>query len=279
MTTPRARALAKELRAARTAAKLSQVEVAEVLGWSKHKASRMELAKFTPSQSDLGVILDKLGIQGKDRDRLMKFAREVEDRAWWEFGLDFPAQFTALVAAEDHATRITQSAINLIPGLLQIRDYSRALISRHPEVSNDTERRVSVRLMRQGILSRPDPVEFTAYLDEGCLVRPVGSPKVMTEQLRELQRIAEMPNVAIRIMPFAQGPHASMNGGFELLDFVRDESMVHLEQLRTAGILSGWEDVQPFKDAAGLLRESALSEPDSLTIIADYMKKYECESE
>ncbi|MEV0055439.1 helix-turn-helix transcriptional regulator [Saccharopolyspora shandongensis] len=116
--TPRARALAKELRAARNAAGLTARELARVLGWSEAKVSRIETARRGILVQNVEAMLGVLGMKGEDRERLLKMARDIREPAWWELGRDLPQQLTALIDAEQRAKRITNVSLNLVPGLL-----------------------------------------------------------------------------------------------------------------------------------------------------------------
>lgn len=276
--TPRARALAKELRAARSAAGVTMRQVGEVLGWSEAKVSRFETAQRGLKLENVEAFLGALGVTGKARERLLKMAREIDQPVWWEFGGGLPVQLTELADAESRAVRITSVAQVRIPGLLQTREHSRALLSA-VEVESDEriEQLVAIRQVRQGILTKPDPVEYEAILDEALLCRAVGGGQAMADQLRHVIRAASRENVKIRVIPFAAGAHTGLDGGFHLLEFVRSRSIVHLEQRRSGAFLDDPEDVAPFVQARATLRQAALDPDESLELIAAYAKRHECE--
>jgi len=63
------------------------------------------------------------------------------------------------------------------PGLFQTKEYAQALISAtHPASDPEAiERRVEARMLRQGLLTRENPPEITAIVDEAILrVRSAG---------------------------------------------------------------------------------------------------------
>ena len=64
-----------------------------------------------------------------------------------------------------------------MPGLLQTKDYARAVIrGGYPSASRDeVERRVRVRMERQNVLRGGSPLELWAIVDEG-LPAPAARP-------------------------------------------------------------------------------------------------------
>lgn len=200
--------MAKELRAAREAAGLTLRELGNRLGWSESKVSRLETARRGLKVEPVTAILDTLGVTGIDRDRLLKMTREIHEPAWWELGRHLPAQLTALIDAEQRATRITSVALNTIPGLLQTRPYTREIMQAGGVDAQDIDDHVSIRQVRQGVLSKVDPAELWSFIDETALLRPVGGPRVMAEQLRRVLAASEEPNVTVQVLPLAVGAHA-----------------------------------------------------------------------
>ena len=81
---PRARALAAEVRAARKSSGMSQGLVADRLGWSIAKVSRIETAQRGLTSADLAAILGVLGVRGSRREHLLTLAEELDQPAWWE---------------------------------------------------------------------------------------------------------------------------------------------------------------------------------------------------
>lgn len=57
-------------------------------------------------------------------------------------------------------------------------------------------------------------------LCESVLLRPVGDPSVMAEQLRHLLEVTDLPTVSVRLLPLSAGPHLGAVGGeFVMLEF------------------------------------------------------------
>ena len=78
--------------------------------------------------------------------------------------------------------------MNLIPGLLQTEEYARQIISGGyqvgiPLLPSQIDQRVEVRLRRQNILTRNNPMEFSVVLDESVLLRRNADTQAMHAQL------------------------------------------------------------------------------------------------
>ncbi|MFC7344455.1 helix-turn-helix domain-containing protein [Saccharopolyspora griseoalba] len=276
--TPRARALAKELRAARNAKGLALREVARALGWSVAKLSRIETAKRGVRPNDLEALLGVLEVEGEDRDRLLKMACEVQEPVWWGFGRDVSHMLKGIIDAEQRAKRITHVSLNLVPGLLQTRNYTRQIMEAGGVEEPVLEERVAARQARQGVLTKRDPVEFHTFMDEAVFARAVGGPHVMAEQLRQVALVAETENVILRVLPRNLGAHAALSGGFVLFEFVRSRPVIFLEGPGSGAFVDEPEDVEPFLETAKLLDKQASAAEASRAILNSYVQLYESEA-
>jgi hypothetical protein len=130
---------------------------------------------------------------------------------------------------------------------MQTEDYARAviLIANAHAPAEEIDRRVSVRMRRQQLLTQPDAPELWAVLDEAALRRSPAGPKVMRGQLEHLLQLTDLPNVTVQILPFHAGPHAAAGGPFTILRFPDPDlpDLVYLEQLNSALYLDQPDDV------------------------------------
>lgn len=276
--TPRARALAKELRAARFATGLTARELSRMLGWSEAKVSRLETARRGIHVESVEAILKALKVNRSERERLVKLAREIREPAWWEVGREIPEQLTALLDAEQRAKRITSVQLNLVPGLLQTREYTRQIMT-SSELDDDTaEARVEIRMKRQEVLDQRSAVQLRAFLDEAVFFRPIGGSGVMAEQMRHLLKVSDTSNVEIRVLPRSIGAHAGMSGAFLLFEFDRSRPVVYIEARRSGAFIDAPEDVGLFLGSVETLESQASDPDDSRAIILSYLEKYESEA-
>ena len=111
--------------------------------------------------------------------------------------------------------------MQFVAGLLQTKEYATAVVQlghrRAP--MEEIDRRVSLRLARQQILTRADPPQLWAVVDEGALRRPIGGPGVIRGQIEALIEATKMPNVRLQVIPFQAGGHAAAGGSFTILRF------------------------------------------------------------
>lgn len=274
--TVRHRRLARQLRQQRENSGLSMERAAAALGWSRPKLIRFETAKTRPRPSDVEEMLDLYGGDEAVKLALMQLARDIRKRGWWSAFNDVLAG--SFAELEDDAAQIRTWQVQFIPGLLQTSDYALALIRiLSPDDSEDVLlRRVQARMARRTILERQDAPSYVAILDEAVLRRAVGGAQVMARQLDALVNAAEKPNVSLRVMPISAGEHAGMDGPFVVLNFAGelDQDVVYLEGMGGEIYVEDVGQVTRCNVRFDRICEQALSEIDSVTLIADIAKEY-----
>jgi transcriptional regulator with XRE-family HTH domain len=227
--------LTAELRRLRQLSGKRQQDVARDCEWSVSKFTRIENGTTPVTKTDLEALLRYYGVS--DPDQLAQWttrARYARGKGWWdEFGLDDKA-FEAYLGYEEGAAGIRMNQL-IIPGLLQIPKYTRALMESYGNLPERVERQIRLRQERQRRVNERSPTQVY-ILDESALVRPTGD--VMPEQLRHLVSMARKPNITIHVIPFSRGPHAGIRGPFVLLGFdVSLDSVLYLESARSGDLL------------------------------------------
>jgi transcriptional regulator with XRE-family HTH domain len=268
----RARALGAELREFRAAAKLSTRAVAERLGWAYSTINRIETGKRKTTTDEVSALLVVYNVKGDERDRLIELAREVDQPGWWETGHpSVQKQLTALIGFEATATGIVDFAPVLVPGLLQAPEYTRALLISMGMADSLAETMVSMRMGRQAILSKPDPPEYLAIVDEAVLRRPIGGPRVMADQIHRMLKEMTRPNVTVQAIPLRVGGHTGLDGPYVVLSYAKSRTIVHLEHKRSGIFVDEPDDIGPFLEATATLQRIALdpiATGDFLTALA-----------
>ena len=231
----------------------------EEAGWeiraSESKISRMELGRVSFKERDIADLLTLYEVADlEERARLLALARDANTPGWWHrFGDVLPSWFHSYLGLEAAASLIRTYELQFVPGLLQTSDYARAVVmlAHGSARSEDVERRVSLRMARQQILTRENPVQLWAVVDEAALRRPIGGPKVMRAQLETLIELTQLPSVRLQIMPFDAGGHAAAGGSFSILRFPDGDlpDVVYVEQLNSALYLDKAEDVEQYTEA------------------------------
>jgi transcriptional regulator with XRE-family HTH domain len=280
--TLRSRALGAELRKIRNGLGQSMEDVEVALERSSGWLSRIENGKRRkPSVHDVTALLDHYGITDTEvREKLLSTTRQARVRGWWNTFKDvIPDAYLNYVGFEAGAKKVYIANPSIVPGLLQTEDYARAVIAgAAPRMPADqVEKRVMVRAKRQELLTREtNQVRLWAVLDEAALLRRVGGPKVMRAQLQYLLEIAERPNVTLQVTPFEAGAHAGVLGPFTILEFpaATEPDVVAIETLVGNLFVEKAEEVEPHVEAFRDLHGDALSEADSLRMIAAAMAEY-----
>jgi transcriptional regulator with XRE-family HTH domain len=272
----RRRRLAAELRRLRIGTDKTAEDVAEVLGWSKAKVSRYELAQGGLKPDDVAKLLEFYGIQASQREQLLALAEEGTHKGWWEPYNDVLTEgHLDYIALEAEATSILEWQINVVPGLLQTEQYARNILSAYQEVATISpravERRVQTRLIRQQLLTGDEPLKYVALLDESVLYRRRGDQSVMQIQLQRLADASQQPNVTIQILPL-QRDHGLAVDSFSIFQFGKaHETMLHdvvsLEHISNELHVEGDTDTHQFRLAFNHLTEESLSPQDSRDLI------------
>jgi transcriptional regulator with XRE-family HTH domain len=230
---------------------ISAERAAEAIRGSHSKISRMEHGRVGFKERDVSDLLTLYGVtDSEQRAALLNLAREANTPGWWHAYSDaMPSWLEPYVGLEAAASVLRTYEVQFVPGLLQTEEYARTLIRLGSAVSeDDIDRRAELRVSRQEVLSRPNPPQLWAVVDEGALRRPVGGREVARTQLRHLITMVEHPAVTLQILPFTAGPHAAMGGPFTILRFAEPDlrDVVYIEQLTSALYLDKPSEVDSY---------------------------------
>ncbi len=262
--TMRGRWLGTRLRQHRRAAGLKGAEVGKRVGRTPGTISKWESGDVIPGPSEIFYMLDIYGVGDDERKRLMRHAEEARRPGLSEVNVSD--------AVDDHAWlegmtwRIETFRSGAVHGLLQTPDYARELLTAaYPILTPERlEGAIAAREARQRRLHDEEPLQLAAILDEVVLRRTVGGPEVMRAQLELLAQRGALPNVEVRVVPFAAGAHAGLVGSFDLLRFRDEDDIVFVE---TRGGCMYLPNGESYIDALRLLETVALPAAESLAMI------------
>ncbi|WP_433538522.1 helix-turn-helix domain-containing protein [Micromonospora sp. CA-249363] len=245
----------------------------EGAGWeirsSESKISRMELGRVGFKERDVSDLLTLYGVSDEgERQALLKLARDANSPGWWHrYGDVLPSWFQSYLGLEAAAALIRSYEVQFVPGLLQTREYARAvvLLGHGGAGVAEIDRRVDLRMQRQQLLLRDKPPLLWAVVDEAALRRPIGGPEVMRGQLTALIEATKSPTVRLQVIPFAAGGHAAAGGAFTILRFGDQElpDIVYIEQLTSALYLDKRDDLDYY--AVAMERLCVEAEPPERT--------------
>jgi transcriptional regulator with XRE-family HTH domain len=261
--------LGSQLRRLREAHNVSRETAGYEIRASESKISRMELGRVGFKERDVADLLSLYGvIDPAERDPLLELARQANNPGWWHRYTDvLPGWFTAYLGLEAAASLIRTYEVQFVPGLLQTREYARAVVVLGHDRArvDEIERRVDVRMARQQVLNRPEGPQLWAVVDEAVLRRPIGGIQVMRGQITALMEATKLPNVRIQVIPFHAGGHAGAGGAFTVLRFADQDlpDVVYMEQLTSALYLDKRDDVDNY--AAAMERLCVEADPPGRT--------------
>jgi transcriptional regulator with XRE-family HTH domain len=256
----------RRIRLARQAAGLTIVVAADRLEITRSALGRFENGIGTVTVHLLRSMMD---VYDQRMDDVLDMIRQARRPGWWKrYGIsdkDF-------VALETAATRISVYEVNLVPGLLQTAEYTRALFNsgrerrREDWIANQLE----VRLIRQERLTDEEhPLQLDAVVHEVALRTPAARPEVMLGQLRHLTLINELPTVSLRVLPISIFSFEATYGGFNILDFSLpgQPSMCHALHALGDERQDKSEFVEPARLRFNHLRSLALTPDESVALI------------
>jgi hypothetical protein len=236
------------------------------LDFSESKLYRVEEGlSALPKVADLKQLLQRYGIEDEeDVDFLVDIHRDSLNRGWWSaYRSTLPSGMAMYIGLEDGAKTIRAWQPDLVFGLFQTERYARAVLTVAKPVDETTtefvERGVALRMERKEILTRENPVEVRAIIDEAALRRMIGDRDVMVEQYEEVMRLAKLDNVSVQILPM-KTPTYRCYYDFTLLSF--EDPMPTVVQMDTADGGSSISDkdttVWSFSRRFDALRDGAL---------------------
>lgn len=276
--TVRRRRLGQELRKLRELKGMTAEEVAERLLVSQSKISRLENGRRSISQRDVRDLCGVYEVEDvRIVDSLMQMAKDSRQQGWWHSFGDIP--YSVYIGLETDAASLRVYDPQVVPGLLQTRQYAEALIAGAlPETpSTDIDKRVQVRLRRQERITAPEnPLRLWTVLDEAALRRVVGNRSLMRDQLEHLVEQSQLPHVTVQVIPFELGAHPGLNGQYAILEFpeATDSSVVYIEGVTSDLYLEKANDVGKYSVMYEHLRAQALNVESSRQFIADIAKEY-----
>ncbi|MYQ79470.1 MULTISPECIES: helix-turn-helix domain-containing protein [unclassified Streptomyces] len=253
-----------ELRRHRERAKLSLVQLADIVNSSKSTLARIETAELMPppdmpSCLDIAFGTDELftGLYG-----LAKL--EVH-----------PDQYKRYMNFEARAEVIEQYGAQALPGLLQTEEYARTFLRCQEDLSEEViEQRVTARMARQDRQRSANPPFRWAIIDEAVLRRQMGSRACMHQQLASLLEQVDTPDSKVQVMPFSAGLHSLLGGALTLLTLSDGTSVAYEESIEAGHLYEDPDAVKKWRRQYDVLRANSHSLAESAAMIRTAMEDY-----
>lgn len=223
------------LRFQRSSRGLSGEAVGRILQCSKSKVSRIEIGTER-MDATAAELIDKAWGTGGIYALLVWYASLGHDPEWF-------AQYLYL---ERQSGVIKTFQAQVIPGLLQTEDYARALL-----ISGDTaqaDRLLRYRIERQLIFEQDAPPHLSLVISQNALEWPVGSKKILQEQLAKLLEVSERCNFTVRVVPrtWDTGAYPGLDGSFTLMSGDDFGMVAYTESPEGGRLVSSPPDVRAF---------------------------------
>ncbi|MFD4658275.1 DUF5753 domain-containing protein [Kitasatospora sp. NPDC058444] len=272
VSTVRRRRLGEELRRLREQAMIAADTAADATGMSLAKLNRIENARTAAKIEDVNKLLDHYGCDDEDfRASLIAITKDGSKRGWWLSYRDvINVSATDLIMLETEASTFKTYEPAFIPGLFQTAEYARLVIDRLRTTKTGTvDDLVQVRMARQSILTRPNPVEVWAVIHEAALRAIANRPDIMGPQLDKLLTLSRLANVNIQVMPAGAAIHPGMSGALALLGFPqrKDLDVVFVEGMLAGFWIEDPADVELYRAKFQEITAEALSVDSSLEFI------------
>jgi transcriptional regulator with XRE-family HTH domain len=238
--------LGRMVRTFRDAAGLTQKELAKALDYTNGWVSNVETGQLRPRAEQVTALERALSLPA---GALMNIYEQLD-------GEILPGWLREWVDEESQAGVLRAFELSLVPGLLQIEAYARALLP-------GDEASVAQRMKRQEILARDTPPTFHVVLDEAVLYHGRGGKDVMRAQLEHL--IASVgPHLSLQVVRSEMNPRP--RGAFAIATV--DGADVGYVNTAIRGIVtSSREDLADLTASWEAIRTFALSQQESLDLI------------
>lgn len=275
--------LGAELRRLREGAGLSGRDLAERIGISQSKVSRIESGTGMPSSDEVMRWAAAVKASDDTRQTLVDLVQAaLTEVQTWRTVLAHRHIQGDIQKLEHSAQRILTFQCSLVPGLLQTAEYAKRVLSLfHPAYA---EGRISTvlaaRLDRQLVLY-DEAKRFEFLITEAALRWRPGPPRVLLAQLDRIASLSTLENVSIGLIPLGVEAKVSTAHPFVMLGADPREveedhnTVVTVETVHANLVVQGAENVSLYRIRWSLLREMAIFDDEArafLSRVADQVR-------
>lgn len=250
--------------------------LAQALGWTQSKVSRVGRGATLAKPDEVDAWAEALGAPDDVRRELVSIAEQAAIRLTeWRREV---AAGRRRVQAEIGAMQSTASVVrefsdDVLPGLVQQRDYARImfLLGQHePLGDEDVDSIVDVRLANQDVLDDPGK-KFLLLCTETAFHRSLLPRDVMLDQVQHVLAVAQRANVEFGVVPFAAREKEQTYHAFAVIgDPKRDSGAIVLAETVTRGLtIRDPDEVAGYIDHYDRLAEVAVTGDD----LPDYLAR------
>ncbi|WP_369200787.1 helix-turn-helix domain-containing protein [Streptomyces sp. PU-14G] len=247
------------VKAFRERAGLTQEAWAELSGYSLSTCAGVEQGRRFPPPGFIERAEDVFDAFGALR-KASKFLSRGHGLAAW---------FRQWAKMELTALSLYAYDCRMVPGLLQTEGYARAVVRQVPPLppEEEIEQRIALRMERQELFFRKQPVTFSFIVEQALLERQTGGEEVTKDLLDHLICRGQLSNVELQIMPLVQPEHAGMDGPLYLLETPEHRWFGYAEGQETGQLISEEASLSRLHMRYAKLRSQALTPADSLSLL------------
>lgn len=281
------RVLARKLEKLREDSGISRATAGAHVGLSANTVWRMESGYRVRLLPPVLRALCELYKASEDDTRLLLELLERSNQPGWWYAYRGAIRegFDLYLSLEEVAERLTIFQTTMVPGLLQTDAYRRATVQvAYPGITDDEiDRRVEVQMRRQDRL-QDESFMLNVLLSEAALRHRVADSDVMARQMRHLVKVGKLPNVGIRVVPFANPiPHGLLTDSFILMNFpqrdddasLTESPVAYVEGYTGALYLDKEDEIRQYVEVIPTIEKAALSKTQSRDLVLDITKEYE----
>ncbi|MFJ3791201.1 helix-turn-helix domain-containing protein [Kitasatospora sp. NPDC090091] len=198
-------ALGLRLRELRAEGGLTGRQLADRLGWTQSKVSKLETGRQTATRDDLKAWAEGVGQPRVAPELLARLrAFESQSRSWRrQLAAGHRPVQDALTVEYERSSVMRAWEGSMIVGMLQTADYARHVFSAYVDLHRsprDVEDAVRARVQRQESLYRPGK-QYRIVMWEAALRALVCPPAVLAAQLDRLSGVIGLDTVSLGIVP------------------------------------------------------------------------------
>ena len=266
--------LAAELRSSRELAGMSGRELANRIGISQSKVSRIESGVKVPSLPEVEAWMHAVGASPDRRDLLVALTEsvftEVHD---WQVALRARGHLQGHVGEREAWARVVRTYQNsVVPGLLQTAEYARRVLgmSQVPYPPNDLAAAVAGRLQRQLAMFDVDR-QFDFLITEAALRWRVGPPNMLVAQLDRIASLCTLENVSIGLIPLSATATTPLSHGFIIYepDDGDHDPYVTVQTIHANLTVRGVDRMGLYQERWKLLGQMAVFNDEARALLAD----------
>ncbi|WP_413802719.1 helix-turn-helix domain-containing protein [Streptomyces iranensis] len=259
---PTVQYFAAVLRLLRERAGFTQDELGALMNYTGSAVSAVETCAKPPTDEFIDAAEKALDAGGLLRSAI-KYLRLER----------YPVYFQGFVQLEQEAVAVSSYCTQVIDGLLQTKDYARALLkSAYPPFEEEElEQLVEARIDRRALLTRKPMALIHTIIDEAALRREIGGSEVTRAQLRHLIEYAQLPNVTIQVLPLSRAEHAGLLGPMKLIETPDAATLGYMESNGESTLVSKPDRVSPLARRYAMMRTQALGPEESQNFIEQLM--------